>query len=228
MAASPFVESALNAGPAEVESFRRREPFAWQSWQAFLEPRFFAELRDAFPPLDRFERHESRQRGWQRPHDRYYLAYGVETRPGVVAGDGLAEPWRRAIAAFQGIPFITFLARMLGGEPRLRFAWHRSYRGSEVSPHIDASEKLGTMVFYCNAPAEWHAGWGGDTLILGDLQAGVTRPDFADFQTRIAVPALETQCLLFRTSARSWHGVERLQCPDTHFRKTFHVIAESC
>lgn len=221
MAATVFADTALRAAPADVARFRRRRPFAWLAQSAFVRPEFFAALRDDFPPLALFEHHAGRPRGWQRPHDRYYLAYSDAVRP------SLGAAWRRLIDELLQPPFITYLARMLGGMPRLRFAWHRSYRGCEVSPHIDSAEKLGTMVFYCNDSSDWNAAWGGDTLILGTPRVGNPRPDFPDFEKRIAVPALETQCLLFRTSDRSWHGVERLTCPESHFRKTFHVIAES-
>lgn len=226
MSGSVFVDGALHA---DAEPFIAREPFPWRTYRAFVDPARFADACADFPAVELFEQHVQIARGWQRPHDRYYLAYGgdVASRPGVVGRADLPASWRVLIDAFEAAAFRTFMTTMLQRDVSLRFAWHRSYRGCEVSPHVDADEKLGTMVFYCNTAANWDAGWGGDTLLLGDLPSGVTRPDFADFQTRIAVRALETQSLLFGRTSRSWHGVEPLTCPDTHFRMTFHVIAES-
>jgi hypothetical protein len=228
-AGTVFVAGALEAPPAAVARFRRIRPFPWLARRALLAEDFFRRLCAEFPPLERFERHEGVPRGWQRPHDRYYLAYGgsERSRDGTVGHDDLPASWRTLLEHLLDRPYRDYLRAMLGGEPRLRFAWHRSYRGCEVSPHLDSPEKLGTMVFYCNDASDWDSSWGGDTLILGRPRPEAARPDFFDFQTRIPVRAGETQCLLFRTGERSWHGVERLTCPDTHFRKTFHVIAES-
>ena len=213
-----FVVGVLDPSDAEVEAFASRAPFPSQRWDAFVAAPFFGRLVDEFPPRDRFERHERRPREWQRPHDRYYLG---DVRA------GLSDAWRAAVDAFSSTLYRRFLARMLGAEPRhIRFAWHRSVRGDEVSPHNDAEEKLGTHIFYCHAAGAWDRAWGGDTLLLGGRREDAAHPDFVDFVERTAVGALDSQCLLFRRTDASWHGVEPLTCPDGCDRQTFHVIAE--
>ena len=122
----------------------------------------------------------------------------------------------------------TSWARLFGSTPaRFRFAWHRSYVGCEVSPHTDSSDKLGTFVFFFNSAQDWHYSYGGATLLLGGLPAGKTCPDFSDFETEIQAHPLDFQCLVFKKTETSWHGVKPLICPEGYHRKTFHVIAEA-
>lgn len=219
---SAFVEGALEFPPALLRSIETRAPFAWHRYEALVKPDRFAALREEFPDVEQFRHDVGRQRmDGRRPHDRHLLAWDEEVH------QRLSPTWRSFLDELRGEAFVDYLTTALGQKPaRVRFDWHRSYRGCEVSPHPDAANKIGTLIFYCNTPEDWDAAWGGDTLLLGDLQRATNKPDCDDFASVTPVPMLATQCFFFRRSDHSWHAVAPLQCPDGVYRKTFHAIAE--
>jgi hypothetical protein len=224
-----FVDGVLEPAPGLLAEIDRRRPYPWHRYDSFVERSYFDRLRDDFPPAGWFRHDRNRDRGPQRPHDRYLLKWsaGSAASDGIVPHAQLAPSWRRFIEALQSDAFVRYFAAVLREQPHLiRFDWHRSYRGCEVSPHPDDPYKIGTMVYYFNTPHDWNASYGGDTLLLGGLQRPSRAPESSDFATVTAVPMLETQCFFFRRSSDSWHAVAPLQCPDGVFRNTFHAIAE--
>ncbi len=118
---------------------------------------------------------------------------------------------RRAI----GIPSFT-----------LRCAWHVGSRGSEVSPHLDATKKLGTHILYFNTSAEWNPDWGGETLVLGGRRTQAMNPDFGDFETCEAARIVDNRSFLFKNTPQAWHGVSALTCPAGSYRRLFNIIFE--
>jgi hypothetical protein len=226
---SIFVDGVLEPSSDLVAEIDRREPYPWHRYTSFVERSYFDRLRRDFPPLQWFRHDQNRYRGPQRPHDRHLLAWSTDSAAsdGLVPHAQLAASWRSFIDALQGDAFTRYFATVLGERPHLiRFDWHRSYRGCEVSPHPDDPYKIGTMIFYFNTPEDWDASYGGDTLLLGGLQQQSRAPEYADFATVTPVPMLATQCFFFRRSPHSWHAVARLQCPNGAYRNTFHAIAE--
>lgn len=228
----------LNPDPPAVAAFQTRHPFPWQDFDGFLEEEAFQELRRTFPSRARFELHRGLRRGGgQRSHDRYYLAYEQspyhrrsadmpDDSPGVIHHHELAPAWQRFLADLQSAGFLAHLEGRLGQRPRLRFAWHLSFEGSEVSPHLDSAGKLGTHIFYFNDADDWDDAWGGRTLLLADKRTERPNPEFSEFGEVLSPSMLGNRSLLFQRTPTSWHGVERLSCPRDHYRKTFHVIAE--
>lgn len=226
----------LSAPDPLVGAFRGNRPSPWLELPQLLDDRAFEDLRRSFPERRLFELQKNiRRPGRQRPHDRFYLSF--EHRPhqirakrdsadqGVVQYDDLSAPWQRFLDELRGPTYGAFLTRLFGVEPDLRFAWHISFRGSEVSPHLDSKRKLGTHIFYFNHPEDWKEEWGGQTLMLVDKKTPRPNPDFSDFGEMMTPAMLGNRSMLFQRTDDSWHGVERLTCPENAYRRTFHVIA---
>ena len=236
MLASMIDDRVLGAPEAQLAAFRHNRPSPWLLFPSFLEDTAFEELRRTFPARQLFELQKGiRRPGKQRPHDRFYLAFESRSHrararrehpdQGLVAYETLAEPWQRFLDELRSEAYERFLTTLFGRPPELRFAWHISFRGSEVSPHLDSRRKLGTHIFYFNGDDDWREEWGGQTLMLADKQTPRPNPDFSDFGEVITPPMLGNHSLLFQRTDDSWHGVERLSCPEDAYRRTFHVIA---
>jgi hypothetical protein len=98
------------------------------------------------------------------------------------------------------------------------------YSGSEVSPHRDAEDKIGTHIFYFNRSADWSPEWGGETLVLAGKRVPTLNPDFSDFDQQVAIPILDNASFLFKNEPDAWHGVRPLHAPEGHYRRLFNVI----
>lgn len=219
-----------------VEQFRLRQPFPWANLQGFLTSEGFARLYREFPPLEVFEEHRDIDRAYgQRPHNRYYLAYetsiyhlGERPRKGVLSREQLPASWRAFMDELESsVRYHEFVRRALGVQTfQARYAWHLGFRGSEVSPHVDSTNKLGTHIIYFNTSDEWDPSWGGETLALGGRRTDVMNPDFSDFSTSAAAHVLDNGSFLFKNTPEAWHGVRRLTSPPGKFRRLFNVIFE--
>lgn len=220
----------------DAEGFRGRAPFPWHNLRGFLTDEGFRALYDEFPPLELFEYHNNIQRAYgQRPHNRYYLAYESsiyhrdDAKSGVVHHDQLPAAWQRFMDELEtSDEYRDFARRALGVKDfRARYAWHVGSQGSEVSPHLDAPEKLGTHIIYFNRSGDWRPEWGGATLVLGGKRTGAMNPDFADFQTRDEARITDNHSFLFKNTPDAWHGATALSCPPGSYRRLFNVIFET-
>jgi len=220
----------------DADGFLRRAPFPWHNLRGFLTAEGFRALYDEFPPIELFEYHQGMERGYgQRPHNRYYLAYESsiyhkeEAENGVVRHDQLPAAWARFMDELKtSEPYHEFVRRTLGVPAfGTRYAWHVGSQGSEVSPHVDASKKLGTHILYFNTSDDWKAEWGGATLVLGGKQTAAMNPDFGDFQTRDEARITDNQSFLFKNTPDAWHGATALSCPPGAYRRLFNIIIET-
>ena len=199
--------------------FRETQPFPWQCIDGFLTDEAYRKLMENLPPLAQFSRSFSRGRSYgQEPHDRYSLEYRK--------GMPLPEPWREFLSELEQDTYRDFVARMVGHDRFLLTAhWHFAPAGCSVSPHCDASWKLGSQVFYLNDEETWDPSWGGETLVLDD--AGRidfnTAPAFSDFESEASFPATGNRSLLFLRTDHSWHGVRPVSCPEGEFRRVFII-----
>jgi hypothetical protein len=216
-----------------VASFRERKPFPWAAIEGLLSPDAFDTLGREFPPLSLFERHVGLHRRFgQRPHDRFYLELETSlyhandaAAPGVIRLGELSPAWRRLLEELGSEPYRGTVLRLLGARSaRLRFTWHIGVMDSEVSPHRDAREKLGTHLFYFNTALDWSAAWGGATVLLGGRKTFAMNPGFEDFETATDVPFLGNRSLLFLNGRSAWHGMKRLTAPPGVHRRLFNVI----
>ncbi len=226
-----FCEKAL----AELTAGQvaRDVPFRHASLEGLLSPDAFDQLRAEYPPLELFERHVGLPRRFgQMSHDRLYLELGsslyhegTSRGPGVIAMDDLSPAWQQFVKQLKAEPYRSAVLRLLGArEAMLRFTWHVAFSGCSVSPHRDASEKLGTHLFYFNTDREWQAEWGGATLLFGRRTAWTMNPGFDQFERTVEAPFLGNQSLIFRNDRSAWHGVRPLSAPAGAYRKLFAVV----
>ena len=218
--------------------FRSVRPFPYFNFQEFLTPEAFEELYRDYPAREFFEMHTGLARpGGQRPHDRFYLAYAssiykqVERKNnGVVQHHELPESWQKFLDELKSsCEYRAFLSELLGTSKfEMRFAWHIGVAGSEVSPHLDAAEKIGTHLFYFNKDADWDRRWGGATLALEGKTKDGLNPDFTDFKGEISSEILNNRSFLFKNTTEAWHGVRKLNCPESaKGRRLFTVICDA-
>ena len=206
----------------DTNAFRATQPFPFANPQGALTEAGFARLVETLPDSSLFEHSfgESRAYG-QKSHDRLTLEYR-EDLP-------VDESWHAFVRELKSDRYQALLRKAFGRSFfRLLLHWHYTPAGCSVSPHCDSPRKLGSHIFYLNAPDEWDPEWGGETLILedhGKLKPS-SAPDFSDFDEVIPARMMENRSLLFARKAGSWHGVRELRSPDGLYRKVFIVVAE--
>jgi hypothetical protein len=214
--------------------FQRKKPFPWANVSGVLTCDGFAELTATYPSLDLFEKHVGVPRvHGQRPHNRYYLAfdksiYAARLSEGRVVGkQQLSSAWQNFIAELNGADYRSFIQSTLGIDNFvLRMAWHVGEAGSEVSPHVDAAEKIATHIFYFNTSNDWQDDWGGSTLVLSGKTSAVLNPDFCDFAEAVSCTITNNHSFLFANTKDAWHGVRELKCPVDRHRRLFNVVVE--
>ena len=204
-------------------TFRNRPTFPWLNIQGFLTNEAYRRLCETLPNVNLFEPTFGIKRGHgQASHDRYALQYRESL--------DIAPTWKDFIAVLQGETYWSFL-RQLFGLPAgkrlpLTLHWHYASRGCSVSPHCDASRKLGSHIFYFNTEEDWDPRWGGQTLALDD--EGRFRPhsapEFDEFRGVATAEIMGNQSFIFKRTNHSWHGVRPLTCPPEQFRKVFIVV----
>jgi 2OG-Fe(II) oxygenase superfamily len=218
-----------------MTDFKARQPYPWHDFSQFLTPAGFAALYRDFPSLACFEQHNGMQRSYgQRPHNRYYLAYEQSiyqtpsAQKGVIQHQELPPTWQAFLKELEANQtYQQFLKSALAvPDYKLRYAWHVGFTGSEVSPHVDSPEKIGTHILYFNTSQDWQAEWGGDTLILSGKQTAHLNPDFTDFATVTPVPICDNRSFFFRNYEHGWHGVKPITCPTGSYRRLFNIIVE--
>ncbi len=217
-------------------SFIQNEPFPWYGFPDFLTSEGFQQLCQDFPSLELFEKHEGLERVYgQRPHNRYYLAYETSIYnqldrqdKGVVRYQELPESWQMFMDELETSQdyrdFIKSLFEV--ADFQIRYAWHIGVANSEVSPHRDGEQKIGTHIFYFNTSDDWEPAWGGSTLVLGGKLTETMHPDFSDFTTVKPTQLVDNHSFLFKNTPDAWHGVKPLTCPEGKYRRLFNVIFE--
>lgn len=218
------------------DSFKKRWPYPWVDFEQFLFPDAFERLHHDFPALDLFEYHKDLYRLGQRPHNRYFLAYETspyhqepleESVPGIAKLQDLAESWQQFMAELNSPLYRDFIKKSLDiSNYTARYAWHIGINSSEVSPHLDHTDKLGTHIFYFNTNQDWDPAWGGQIIVMGDKLVPGNAPEFSDFTTSHAVNIIDNHSFFFKNGPKAWHGVKSLNCPFGKHRKLFNVIIE--
>jgi len=219
-----------------AQSFKSKEQFVWANFQQFLTEEGFSILYQEFPSLNLFEKHQGIKRVYgQRPHNRYYLAYEHSTYSqlahpgkGVVKLNSLPESWKIFIEELENSKeYINFIKFFLGIKSfKARYVWHIGVTNSEVSPHVDTLEKIGTHIFYFNTSQDWDGDWGGSTLVLEGKLIDAMNPEFTDFTSVTSTQILDNHSFIFKNTPNAWHGVKRLSCPEGKYRKIFKVVIE--
>ncbi len=210
----------------EAPAFRQRAPYPWISMQGVLRQDAFRQLCADLPPHELFSPEFGKARGYgQQSHDRYVLQY----RPALDAK--LAPSWRAFVAELQSEPYLGFLRAMYGLSERARFVlsmhWHHAPARGSVSPHTDASRKIGSHIFYFNTADDWDPAWGGQTVVLDDggKRSPHDAPAFGELPVVAKSEILGNRSFMFRRTDHSWHAVDPIACPEGRLRKVFIVVA---
>jgi len=180
----------------------------------------FPQDLDNMPDVSMFTRNFGKaRRAEQAPHDRYSLEY--------VPGMDVPGPWQDFIAELRSDLYRDTIARLFDAkDPEFRLHWHYTPSGADVSPHCDSKREYGSHIWYFNRQGEWDPSWGGDTLVLDD--GGRFSPDsapaFEDFDEIITCKSEGNRSAIIERSARGWHGVRAINCPEGHMRKVFIIV----
>ncbi|MEM7022699.1 MAG: hypothetical protein AAF637_08880 [Pseudomonadota bacterium] len=204
----------------KTEAFRSTSPYPWANPKGLLKQEAYEALVDNMPDISMFERKFGKaRRADQAPHDRYSLEYeeGME----------VPEPWQGFISELRSDTYRDTIARLFNAkDPEFRFHWHYTPPGADVSPHCDSKREYGSHIWYFNKEGEWDPSWGGDTLVLDD--GGRFSPDsapaFEDFDEIITCESEGNRSAIIERSARGWHGVREITCPEGHMRKVFIIV----
>jgi hypothetical protein len=204
----------------DAAAYQARNPYPWVNPEGLLTPEGYEALYLNLPDLSLFERHFGVERkAGQMPHDRYTLEYRSHVPvPG---------PWREFIEELRGERYKRALCRLIGVRNLdLNFHWHYTPDGCSVSPHCDATRKLGSHILYFNTEKDWKPEWGGETVVLDDHGRFDTNsaPAFEDFDSAEASVALDNHSLIFTRRGNSWHGVREIRCPEGAMRRVFIVV----
>ncbi|MGD1912916.1 MAG: hypothetical protein ACFB2X_19340 [Rivularia sp. (in: cyanobacteria)] len=219
-----------------ANSFTYNDRYPWFNFYQFLTAEGFQKLYDDFPSLELFEKHVDIQRNYtQRPHNRYYLAYeesiytgNNKSGKGTIKHEDLPETWQVFIEELKtNKDYENFMKSLFDvSEFVIRYAWHMGFNGSEVSPHLDGPEKIGTHIFYFNTTQDWNPDWGGSILALEGKSTDTMNPDFTEFTSATSAQILDNHSFLFKNTSEAWHGVKALTCPEGKYRRLFNVIYE--
>jgi hypothetical protein len=215
----------LSTTAEQSAEFLNRKPYPWAGYQGVLHADAFDRLTAEMPDPKLFQAEFGKARGYgQEAHNRYALQY----RPKLDAE--LSQPWRDFIGELHAPPYEAFLRRVYGLRPQQKIAlsmhWHHASRSGSVSPHTDASRKVGSHIFYFNTPDDWDPAWGGQTVVLDDegrLRAHAA-PGFDSLRQVAASEILGNQSFMFKRTEHSWHGVRPITCPPDRLRKVFIVV----
>jgi len=206
----------------DVKAFRARKPYPWINPEGLVTDEGYQRLVATLPEPELFHPEFGIQRSHgQAPHDRLALEYRDDLP--------VSPAWHEFISELRGTEYRRFMRAMYGTPLiALTFHWHYTPTGCSVSPHCDATRKLGSHIFYLNTERDWEPDWGGQTLVLDDggRFERKSAPKFEDFDAEIAAEGIGNRSFLFARLERSWHGVREIQCPEGKYRKVFIVVVE--
>jgi hypothetical protein len=204
-------------------AFQYQYPFPWMTIDRFVPDHVFEQLCDQLPDMSLFSREFGRKRGYgQESHNRHVLQYRDDLEVPLV--------WRQFIAELKGPAYQSFLRKMFALKSSekivLTMHWHLAGSGCAVSPHVDASRKIGSHIFYLHRGGRWLPEWGGQTLVLDDAGRFSPRsaPSFEELKQVASSTIMDNHSFMFQRTDWSWHGVRPIACPEGELRKVFIVV----
>ena len=133
--------------------------------------------------------------------------------------------WQAFIEEIEtGTHYKNFLTTLYGETPKISYSWHVGIPGSEVSPHVDSKNKMGTHIFYFNTSEDWNPAWGGELIVLGNKISTDQNPEFEHFGHQVPISIVDNRSFVFKNNPEAWHGVKKLVCPEGAYRRLFNVI----
>lgn len=208
------------------KEFLKRKPFPWAGLQGVIHEAGFRELCAQLPRHELFTPEFGLPRAHgQLSHDRYALQYHAGLDP------ELSPAWRQFIRELHGDAYQAFWRNTFGLDPGQRFVLsmhlHHAPSGASVSPHTDASRKIGSHIFYFNTEDDWNPAWGGQTIVLDDSRrfSAHSAPTLDQLRTVAESLILGNSSFIFKRTPHSWHAVRPIACPPDKLRKVFIVVA---
>ena len=185
----------------------------------FINQNDYEELLKTFPGDELFkdEFPEERKYG-QRPHCRKFFCMG-ETQGSkyfkqyLTSVNDLPFVWQTLISELRGKEYKEWICKTLNIEDfKIRFDFHRTRAGLDVSPHIDSIGKIGSHLLYF-MPKEWQEDWGGETIFYKGKKIDKMNPEPGDFYFHKVESVSGNRSCLFKNSTGGWHGVKEVNAP---------------
>ena len=184
----------------------------------FIQPKYYRGLLKHFPGDDLFkdEFPKDRKHG-QRPHCRRFFCIG-ETQGSDYFDNYLLEPnklppvWQNFLMSIVNSgEYKAFIRRALECKDfKIRFDFHRTRGGLDVSPHIDSIGKIGSHLFYF-MPDDWSDDMGGKTIFYRGKKVDRMNPEPKDFKEYTTTSVIGNRSCLFKNVEEGWHGVTQVK-----------------
>lgn len=210
---SPLVTDTLQALDVEAlrAAYHSAQPFPFLAIDGLLEPGFAREVAASCPSVEEAHRlgrtfravNESGKTQVTDPHN--------FPEPIRRLNELMAHPdWLALVSSVTGIPQLLADDELVGG------GIHVMAPGAHLDVHVDFNviedralhRRLNILIFLNEG---WQPAWGG-ALELWDEQVKHRQHAFT--------PELN-RCVLFETSDHSYHGVQKVDCPPSHARRSF-------
>jgi Rps23 Pro-64 3,4-dihydroxylase Tpa1-like proline 4-hydroxylase len=201
--------------PLDREAVRRRflsaEPFPHLSIDNFLDAEFAERIAQSFPSLD-----EARKIG------REFTAINERKKVQITDASRFApavSELNDLLASAEFLDFISYVTdipKVIADEMLIGGGIHETGPRGHLDVHVDFNyikdrglhRRLNILIYFNK---EWRPEWGGN-IELWDRNVKVRHHSLSPIFNR---------CVLFETSAISYHGVSAVKCPDDTIRKSF-------
>jgi hypothetical protein len=189
----------------------------------------YKELLNHFPNDNLFkdEVPETRKHN-QRPHIRRFMCVTTQKESPyfddfIVNVNDLPFVWQTLISELKEKEYKEWICDLLEIKDfKIRFDFHRTQSGLDVSPHVDSVGKYASHLFYF-MPEEWKEEYGGTTIFYKDKMIPDMNPEPFNFKESVTYPVKGNRSLLFKNVPEGWHGVTEVKSVDVH-RQLFNVI----
>ena len=185
----------------------------------FINQTEYNKLLKTFPGDELFkdEFPEDRKHG-QRPHQRRFFCIG-ETQGSkyfeqyLAKADDLPDIWEKLIHELTSKDYKQWICKTFKIKDfKIRFDFHRTRAGLDVSPHVDSIGKIGSHLLYF-MPKEWQDEWGGKTIFYKGRTVDKMNPEPEEFTNSRTTNITGNSSCLFKNSTDGWHGVTQVNAP---------------
>ena len=183
----------------------------------FLWPNAYERMLKDFPKNELFkdEFPKDRKHG-QRPHCRRFFCIG-ETQGSKYFDEYMVEIEQLPSIWYQfcnnilkNKDYHKFICKALNVKTfKIRFDFHKTEGGLDVSPHIDSIGKIGSHLFYF-MPNGWTDEDGGKTIFYRDKTVDKMNPEPKDFKKSVTTSVIGNRSCLFKNAEEGWHGVTQV------------------
>tara|TARA_B100000214_G_scaffold74793_1_gene50294 strand:+ start:1021 stop:1692 length:672 start_codon:yes stop_codon:yes gene_type:complete len=184
----------------------------------FIRPVEYKKLLKYFPDDELFkDEFPTERKLGQRPHCRRFFCIG-ETQGSkyfdryLISAKLLPSIWQNFLMTIaNSMDYKIFIKKALGVKDfKLRFDFHRTRGGLDVSPHVDSEGKLGSHLFYF-MPECWSDRDGGKTIFYRGKKIEEMNPEPKDFEDYTTTSVVGNRSCLFKNVKDGWHGVTQVE-----------------